>query len=76
MLILMRSTMAGPQGVVMSGETVDLPDAEAAWLLRQGSAERVVVEPQMVPNAEVTRVLETASIAPPETRRRGRARSS
>lgn len=67
--------MAGPAGVVMAGETVDLPDGEASWLLRQGSAERVTIAPFSVPAGQIQAV-ETASVAPPETRRRGRPRGS
>lgn len=54
MKIKMRTTMAGPAGVVIAGQVVDLPKAEAYALVEGRYADQIDVEP------------ETATAEPPE----------
>lgn len=61
MKIRMRTTMAGPKGVFVAGEIVDLPKAEAYALCEGRYADQL--EP------------EAAAIAPPENTARPRARA-
>jgi hypothetical protein len=39
MLIKMRTTMAGPDGVVLAGQTADVPEKKAVALVGAGFAE-------------------------------------
>ncbi|MBP2297957.1 hypothetical protein [Azospirillum picis] len=41
------------QVTVLPGKTVELPDAEAAALVKRGAAKRVVPDPDAVPESEV-----------------------
>ena len=63
MKIKMRTTMAGPNGVIHAGEVVDVPKAEAYALCEGRYAEQIEAEP------------EAAAMAPPENTARPRARA-
>lgn len=73
MRVILKTTMAGPSGVHHAGETVDLPEGEAKWLVRTGSAQAIAAATPVVS-------IETETVAQPEMavapRQRGRPRGS
>jgi len=78
MRIRMRTTMAGPDGVVLVGKEVELPKKKAEGLIEAGYAEQVVEAPApkkeeaKKPEAKETATAEPAenAMAPPARRRR------
>lgn len=46
MKIKMRTTMAGPKGVVVAGEVIDLPKGEAYALVEGRYADQIEGEPE------------------------------
>lgn len=79
MRIKMRSTMAGPDGVLLAGHIGEVEDAKGAALIAAGYAEAVesteVIKekPKQEPQETATAEPSENAMAPPPRRRRGRA---
>ncbi len=73
MKVLMRSTMAGPSGTVLAGNTADLPPEQAADLLARGYAvlpEGSRPEPQTADAPPAPATAEAPKPKPKQRRRR------
>lgn len=75
MRVRMLTTAAGPDGVLLAGSTVDLPDDQALSFLRGGYAEAVLTASAPQPTPEPEPVLEQAVEEKPE-RRKPKARTT
>ena len=70
MRVKMRTTMAGPHGVILAGKQGEVPDEQGKALVAAGYAERVEAPPPEEKKAEKeseTPALETATAEPGET---------